>query len=118
MFTSIFFALAARTISRINFPCIAEEAKNELTTEQVKQMFDNLPETIKKVNLIGGEPLLRKDILEILDHLHNKNMKVVISTNLTLLNEKRVKYLYDKGMLKDITFSISMVIASQPFPNS
>ena len=45
----------------------------------------------KQISLTGGEPLVRKDIFDILEYLNKKfNGRVTLSTNGTLINEENV----------------------------
>jgi MoaA/NifB/PqqE/SkfB family radical SAM enzyme len=65
----------------------------ELTTKEIILMIDKLSRlgTIK-VNLTGGEPLIRDDIGEILTHFKKRNISVSLSTNGSLFLDK-IKYL-------------------------
>lgn len=63
-----------------------ERNKTELTTEEWKQVIDQLP-FYSIVTLVGGEPLLRKDFIEILRYTSQKVMnKVHVVSNGTLIN--------------------------------
>lgn len=68
-------------------------AKNEFfTTEEIKQAFRKViaakPENI---TVTGGEPLVRKDFLEIITYLRENFYGTIgLMTNATLLNEKNV----------------------------
>lgn len=64
-----------------------ERNKNELTTEEWKRVIKQLP-FYSVVTLVGGEPLLRKDFIEILRYTSQKVMnKVHIVSNGTLIND-------------------------------
>ena len=88
---------------RCNLKCIhccvdADEIhsnKEDLSTEQVKNIIDKLIEwNPKGIALTGGEPMLRKDFFEILKYLKSKyDGKVSISTNGTFINNKNVDQL-------------------------
>ena len=76
-----------------------EKAK-ELTTEEVYKIIDNLSKE-KKLNAIwlsGGEPLLRKDIVDICKKISEYDIKPTISTNGILLTDKLIKDLYNAGV--------------------
>lgn len=76
------------------------ETKNELSTEQVYKIIDNLAKE-KKLNAIwlsGGEPLLRKDIVQICEYISKYNIEPSLSTNGILLNEKNIKELSKAGV--------------------
>ncbi len=92
----------------INFPSMIKCTKNELTINQIKEVINKFPKTIKKMNFTGGEPFLREGMVEILEYINSKNIKIAISTNLTLLNENVIKELKEKGILKNIFFSTSI----------
>lgn len=62
----------------------------DLKTEEIKLIIDKL-EGIQSIGLLGGEPLIRSDILEILEYMKYKNIAVTINTNGTLLDEKLIK---------------------------
>lgn len=62
--------------------------ENELTLKEIKSVIDQLAE-LKAfyVFYTGGEPFIRKDIVEILKYTHQKGIGISISSNGTLLNE-------------------------------
>jgi len=45
------------------------------------EILEKLPTGLKKINVGGGEPGLRKDLLDIISILHKKAKKIDISTN-------------------------------------
>lgn len=73
----------------------ADESKtdNELSTEQGFRLIDQIAELNPYTMLIltGGEPLLRKDVLDLAKYAFNKNLMVVIGTNGILLTEELAK---------------------------
>ncbi|WP_135612864.1 12,18-didecarboxysiroheme deacetylase [Methanococcoides sp. AM1] len=75
------------------------EFKDELTTEQGKELIDDLSEFGSPVILFsGGEPLMRKDLPELAEYAISKGMRAVISTNGTLIDEKMAKTLKEIGL--------------------
>lgn len=71
-----------------------DTSKDELATDQIKLIIPQLKKFgIMIVNITGGEPLLRKDIFEILDALRDIDLRVVLTTNGILLNEEKIKKL-------------------------
>ncbi|TET34383.1 MAG: radical SAM protein [Planctomycetota bacterium] len=64
----------------------------ELGTDETLAMLSKLLDETgaTSVTLTGGEPLLRKDIFDIVDFLDEKNVSVNLITNGTLLNEKTI----------------------------
>ncbi len=54
----------------------------EMNTEQILNMIDELRELgMVKFGITGGEPLLREDIGEIIDHAQQKGVIVTLNTN-------------------------------------
>ena len=78
---------------------------NELTTDEWKSVFDQMPSQAI-VTMTGGEPLLRADIRDLLKHA-SQNHRVHLVTNGTLFTDDHVqlsvdlapKSLLDKGLL-------------------
>lgn len=63
--------------------------KQELTTEEIKEIIDKLGRlSVLNVILTGGEPLLRKDIFEIIEYIRGKPMSVTLFTNGILIDEE------------------------------
>jgi len=61
---------------------------DELTTQEAKKMIDDLAAFGSPVLLFsGGEPLMRKDLLELARYATDKGMRAVISTNGTLITK-------------------------------
>ena len=79
--------------ARCNLRCLhcyslsdASCAKEELTTEQAVQFLAQLPAAKAPVVLFsGGEPLLRRDLPELLTEARRLGLRTVISTNGTLI---------------------------------
>lgn len=81
--------------SYCNFPAMT---KNMLSLEEINVLFNNLKKLgVKRLGLLGGEPLFRKDILEIIALAKQKDFFVSLNTNLLL---------YDKfkNQLQDIDY--------------
>jgi len=66
-----------------------KERPRELSTRRIKEMMSEFSRagTISW-NISGGEPLLRKDIGELVSHAKSKGMAVSVNTNGTLLGER------------------------------
>lgn len=64
----------------------------ELSTTQIKDVIARLQDEcpVETIALSGGEPLLRKDLPEILAYLRQRDIEPMIITNGTLLTPKRV----------------------------
>ena len=77
--------------------------KEVLTLEEIERLCENFIDLgIKKIRLTGGEPLVRKDIIKLIEKLNYKknttNLKeITLTTNGTLL-KKYAKQLKDNGI--------------------
>jgi Fe-coproporphyrin III synthase len=76
-----------------------EPAPDEMSTTEAISMIDDLGAYGCPVLLLsGGEPLLREDLPELITHARNAGLRVVISTNGTLVSSKRAKQLQKLGV--------------------
>ncbi len=76
-----------------------EELRGELSTEEGKALLDDLAAFGSPVVLFsGGEPLLRKDLVELADYAVRKGMRAVISTNGTLITREKARELKRVGL--------------------
>jgi len=100
--------------NRCNLRCkMCEVARNpsseedELSTEEIKDLIKQIKNIgVKHFILSGGEPFLRKDILDIVKYAVESNIEMVdIISNGTLLDEVTIKKLI-KINLNHITFSL------------
>jgi len=72
---------------------------NELTAPQVKKLLSELAELHCPVVLFsGGEPLLRQDLFELLAQANRLDLRTVLSTNGTLIDEHTADKLADAGV--------------------
>lgn len=86
------FARADRNVKRLN-------------TVYVKKIIDNIAESdIKIVRFTGGEPMLRPDIFELMEHAKAKKLEVRLNTNGSLINEHNIERL--KGGLDNVLIPI------------
>lgn len=76
-----------------------DKSINELSLNEVKSVIDQLAEDFEPIDHIsfgGGEPLMRKDIFDILAYgIIKKKLKIRINTNGTLIDNKIAKALAD-----------------------
>lgn len=87
------------------FSCNKEIIKGELTTSECFHVIDELVKHgFKHLKVTGGEPFLRKDIIEILKYA-SKKMITDVSTNASLITPKIVEEL-NKINLKMIHVSL------------
>ena len=71
----------------------------ELTTEECEKVIDDLAQFRVPVLLIsGGEPLTRPDIFLLMEYAIQKGIRVTLSTNGTLIDEKIAKKLKKMGV--------------------
>jgi len=80
---------------------LKQGAANELACDEVCALLDDLAgrDTQTMVVLTGGEPLLRRDLEEIIQHGSRLGLSMVVGTNGTALTGKRVKSLKQAGLL-------------------
>lgn len=81
-----------------------ERKKNELTTEEWFRIIDQIP-FYSFVTLVGGEPLLRKDFIEILEKTAEKTLgKLNVVTNGILINDEIIEaFIKTKMMLLSVS---------------
>ena len=73
--------------------------RKEMTTEQMFKIIDELKEIgTQRIGFTGGEPLLRKDIRQLIDHAHKLGIVTTLVTNGSLV-EKRIHELKNLDIL-------------------
>jgi pseudo-rSAM protein/SPASM domain protein len=76
-----------------------ERAPGELSTAEAKGLIDDLADYGVPVILFsGGEPLLRGDLVELVDYATDAGLRAVLSTNGTVLTEERARKLRRAGL--------------------
>ncbi|MDH4140554.1 MAG: 12,18-didecarboxysiroheme deacetylase [Coriobacteriia bacterium] len=91
---------------RCNLKCVHCYAQSEdrqyageMSTEEAKEMIDDLAAFGAPVLLFsGGEPTIRKDLIELMHYAKSKGMRVVISTNGTLITPERARQYAEVGL--------------------
>jgi MoaA/NifB/PqqE/SkfB family radical SAM enzyme len=74
------------------------EPLKSLSLEEFIQISEQFP-TMERALLHGiGEPLLNKDLPQIIRYLKGRNIEVLFNSNGTLLNPERQKYLVESGL--------------------
>lgn len=64
----------------------------ELTTQEAKKMIDNFGKFHVPVLLLsGGEPMMREDLMELIQYSQKYNIRTTISTNGTLIDKEVAK---------------------------
>ncbi len=77
----------------------AKKYEGELTTEEAKDMIDQLADfNVPVLLLSGGEPLIRPDILELAEYAISKGIRITFSTNGTLIDKKLARKIKDIGV--------------------
>jgi radical SAM protein with 4Fe4S-binding SPASM domain len=102
--------------SNCNLRCLhchargGEKAGKELNTKEAKGVIENLAEVPEFRTLVftGGEPLVRKDIFELLAFASNIGFNTVVATNATLITEEIARKLKCSGV-EGIAASIDFV---------
>ncbi|HKK33145.1 MAG TPA: heme b synthase [Desulfomicrobiaceae bacterium] len=76
-----------------------EPYPGELSTDEAKALIDTFPETGDPVIIFtGGEPLLRKDIFELVSYADAKGLRCVMAPNGTLINPENAKKMKESGI--------------------
>ena len=83
---------------------------DDMTTEEILKLIQGMKEKypIKKILLTGGEPLVQKDICQIIKQITNWDIKADMVSSGIMLNEDFIKMLEEAG-LKRIRISIDEV---------
>ena len=64
-----------------------EKGEKELSNTEIESLIDSTKaKNINKIIFTGGEPLLRKDIFDLIDYAKNKSLFTILHTNGLLLN--------------------------------
>lgn len=86
------------------------DVKNELTFEEIKSLLDQAAKMgIPKIDLFGGEPLIRDDIVDIVAHGAKRGLYMAITTNAEYLTKDLVVTLKKAGV-NCINISLDSVI--------
>lgn len=89
--------------------CLSANVANDnqdLTLEEATDFIDQLVDmAVFYINIGGGEPFVRKDILSILHYSDLKGLPIQLSTNGTLIDNKLIKSLSE---IKDIRIQVSL----------
>ncbi|MCU7905374.1 MAG: radical SAM protein [Candidatus Thiodiazotropha sp. (ex Epidulcina cf. delphinae)] len=104
------FLLAVNLTRRCNLACAhcymdadtrRAGGNDELSTKEVKQLLNEIASRNNEtmVVLTGGEPLLRRDLEQLVAHGSGLELSMVIGTNGVLLNEDRVGMLKQAGAM-------------------
>jgi radical SAM protein with 4Fe4S-binding SPASM domain len=92
--------------SRCNLKCThcymnagEKEVKDELSTDAAKMLIHQIAEVSRPLLIFsGGEPLLRRDIFEIIQYGADRGLKIGMGSNGMLIDDDVAKKLKDAGM--------------------
>lgn len=83
--------------------------KDELTTIEIKKALQSIANKVNAneilLNITGGEPLLRKDLFEVMEFAHELGYHWGMTTNAILINDDNIEKMKKTGMT---TISISL----------
>lgn len=110
-------AASIRLTKRCNLACIhcyansqrGSKDPDELTTEEIFNIIDQLAElSTNEIFFTGGEPLMRRDIVDILRYAFDSGIRVLISTNGMAITEHFLQ------KVQDIDFKLFQVSLDGP----
>lgn len=96
--------------------CFVNKENRELSLDKIKNIIDKVSDYFAsrgiqgRINLAGGEPLLSKNIDQIIDYIYSKSIRVSIITNGSLLTEDFIKNNCSK--IESIGISVDSLIDS------
>lgn len=84
-----------------------KSAKKELGTEEVKKIIEDLRSWLGpfSLNIAGGEPFARKDLIEVIEHCTKNDIETSVTTNATLVNKEIAEKILNSG-LRTINISL------------
>lgn len=91
----------------VSCTCWHEFTRNELSTCEWKNVIEQLIDLdFIKLNFTGGEPLLRKDLVELIEYASSQGeLEIHLNTNAILLTPEKLQQLLDAGVR---SFNISL----------
>jgi radical SAM protein with 4Fe4S-binding SPASM domain len=90
-----------------------QELKNELTTEESKNLIDQICEVSRPLLILsGGEPLLRPDVYELVRYGASKGLKMGLGSNGSLIDATAAKRLKNAG-IETVSISLDSHIPEQ-----
>ncbi len=85
----VIWSATNRCLSRCKYCSIPQRHHKELTTAQVKSLIDQIVAMgTQRLGIWGGEPLIRKDIGEIIDYATSRGLYVTLDSNGYLIPER------------------------------
>ena len=96
---SVHLDLTYRCNERCVHCYLEHDDKGEMATAEIKNLLDQLAEAgVFFLTLSGGEPLLRRDFFEIIEHARNLLFNVKLKTNALLIRETEAQRLKALGI--------------------
>jgi radical SAM protein with 4Fe4S-binding SPASM domain len=90
-----------------------EELRDELTTKEGKNLIDQICQVSRPLLILsGGEPLLRKDVLELVKYGSEKGLRMGLGSNGSLIDETMAENLKAAG-IKTVSISLDSVISQK-----
>lgn len=80
--------------------------QSELPSEQIMTVYRKLLGRIKEIKLVGGEPMVRPDIMELIAFWDRHDVRVILQSNCTLINDANIEQLGNYKNLTDILTSL------------
>lgn len=70
------------------------KAEYGLSTDEIKKLINDLGKIgVNRLDFTGGEPLMRKDLGELIDCAKENHINTIVTTNTLLLNKKNIEVL-------------------------
>lgn len=80
---------------------------SELSDGELIELINKLgKDGCDEINLLGGEPLLRNNILDILRTAHKYNIFISLTTNGTLINRDKYEAIFKENLVDNLIFSL------------
>jgi len=103
-----FFTIALQFTRSCNYKCIHCSERDYLPcvpTDEMLQIVNRLADYgVKRVNVSGGEPTLRHDWIQIIQHMAKRGLNVSLATNCSNLTDEALTEL--KGAVSNIRISL------------
>lgn len=99
-YTNAMVALTKRCNASCDFCYVVDDYTEDLPTKSIFEILDKLADAgIINISLTGGEPFIRKDILEIISYAIKKDFwKVNIFTNGSLIQDNHIRFLIENSL--------------------
>ena len=89
--------------------CNAQAASDELSSAEIRGLFQRIAERYDAsdimINVTGGEPLLRRDLFDVMEYAHSRGYRWGIVTNGSLLTDANIE-----GLRRSCVSTISVSI--------